>query len=224
MKASVRARIRTAAVAFGLVAVGLSASPALAAGFTLNLSAPSPAVVGRPMILQATGTIDLDELDFLYWFSLDAIPSTVTSTCPQDRWEGVQFATFNGGSVVVLSQREVPDAAGNFSIPVAVTPSAPGSVLLCAYTDDGEATTLARTSLTLDIQPAPSSPTPSRRASIPEDARAGVRGCRALLSRSDSRGCVRRVIRQANARCRRLPSPRRRATCLRAVRRVGRRS
>jgi hypothetical protein len=56
------------------------------------------------------------------------------------------------------------------------------------------------------------------RATIPEEARAGIRGCRALLSRPE--GCIRRVVRQANARCRRLPTERRRATCLRAVRRV----
>ena len=39
-------------------------------------------------------------------------------------------------------------------IPVAVTPSAPGSLLLCGYTDDGGAVTLARTSLLLHIKPA----------------------------------------------------------------------
>jgi hypothetical protein len=38
-------------------------------------------------------------------------------------------------------------------IPVAVTPSAPGSLLLCGYTDDGGAVTLARTSLLLHIKP-----------------------------------------------------------------------
>ena len=112
-------------MAVGLIALAAPVSPASAA-FTLNLSAPSTPVVGKPMVLRATGTIDLDELQSQYWFSLDAIPASVTTTCPPDRWEGVQFAQATGGSVVVLSQREVPDAAGNFSIPVAVTPSARG--------------------------------------------------------------------------------------------------
>ena len=214
-------RICTTAVAVGVIALAASASPAFGA-FTLNVSAPSTPVVGKPLILQATGTIDLDELDFLYWFSLDAIPTSVTTTCPPDRWEGVQFAQMNGGSVVVLSQREVPDAAGNFSIPIAVTPTAPGSLLLCAYTDDGEATTLARASLILDIQRAQSPRSKPTPATIAAYARSGIRSCRALLS--DPAGCVRRITRSANARCRRLPSQRSRTTCLRAVRRVGRSS
>ena len=43
---------------------------------------------------------------------------------------------------MVLTQRENPDAQGNFSIPVGVTPSAPGSLLICAYTDDGLTNTI----------------------------------------------------------------------------------
>jgi hypothetical protein len=209
-------RICAFAVAVGLVVLAAPASSALGAGFTLNLSAPSTPVVGKPMILQATGTIPPEYLQFLYWFSLDAIPTSVTSTCPADRWEGAQLANSTGGAILVLSQREVPDAAGNFSIPVGVTPSAPGSVLLCAYTDDGEATTLAGTSLVLNIRPG------SGPAKIAAEARAAIRGCRVLLS--DPRGCVRRAIRSANARCRRLPSRRSQTTCLRAVRGVGRTS
>lgn len=218
-----RALKYTVAIAVGLIALGAPVSQASAA-FTLNLSAPSPAVVGKPMVLQATGTIDLDELQFPYWFSLDAIPTSVTTTCPPDRWEGVQFAQATGGSVVVLSQSEAPDAAGNFSIPIAVTPSAPGSLLLCGYTDDGEASTLATASLILDIQSAPSTRPNSRRLTIPGEAFGAIKTCRALLSGSGLRSCVRRAIRHANARCRRLPSPRKRATCQRAVRRVGRMS
>ena len=228
MKATPRARICIVAVAVCLIALAAPVSSAFAA-FSLNLSAPSTPVVGKPLILQATGTIDQDELEFPYWFSLDAIPTSVTRTCPPDRWQGVQFAQANGGSVVVWTQRESPDAAGNFSIPIAVTPSAPGSLLLCAYTDDGATNTLAGASLILDIQPAsssqpPSSQPPSRRLTIPGEALGAIRTCQALLSGSSSRGCVQRAIRRANARCRRLPSPRKRTTCLRGVRRVGRMS
>jgi hypothetical protein len=205
-----------------VIAVGAFASPALGSGFTLSLSAPSTPVVGKSQILQASGTIPVDEIEFLHWFSLYAIPPSVTTTCPADKWEGWQFAAGNGGTVVVLSQRVRPDAAGNFSIPVAVTPNAPGKVLLCGYTDDGYTNTRAGASLMLDIQPASSTSTPARprRATIPEDARAGIRGCRALLA--DPRGCIRRAINRANSRCRRLRPRQRRTACLRAVRRVSR--
>ena len=205
-------RICTTAAVVGLIALAASTTPAFASGFTLDLSAPSTPVVGKPLVLQASGTIDPDELQFPYWFSLDAIPTSVTSTCPADRWVGAQLAESTGGSIVVLSQREVPDAAGNFSIPVGVTPTAPGSLLLCGYTDDGATTTLAAASLVLNIRPA------SGPAAIAAYARSGIRSCRALLSRPGD--CVRRIVGTANARCRRLPSPRGRTTCLRAVRRV----
>ncbi len=214
--------ICTVVAAVGAIAFAAPASPAFGAGFTLNLSAPSTPVVGKPMILQATGTIPVEDIQFPYWFSLSAIPMSVVSTCPADHFAAKQVASGTGGSIVVLSQSEVPDAAGNWSIPIGVTPSAPGSLLLCGYTDDGAATTLAGTSLIFNIQPAPSTPAPAsgRRATVPEEARSGIRGCRALLR--DSSGCERRVIRRANARCRRLPSRRSRTSCLRAVSRVAR--
>jgi hypothetical protein len=183
------------AIAALATAAGVAASPAIAEGAnTLKLTAESGAVVGKPMIVRASGTIPPPgDIAIPYWFSLSAIPPTVTGTCPPDRWEGVQFALGSGGSVLVLSQREVPDAAGNFTVPVAVTPSKAGSVLLCGYTDDGLTNTLARASLRLDI------------------ASAG--------SRRHSRGALKR----ASARCRRLQPRRARTRCLRAVRRVARR-
>ncbi len=193
--------LRTLAIA--LVAVAATAGPATASeDFTLALAAP-PAVVGQPIVLHATGTIPLDELAYPYWFSLSAIPSSVTTTCPADRWEAVQFALGAGGSVVVLSQRETPDATGAFTIPVAVTPTAPGSVLLCGYTDDGMTNTLAIASLPMEIAPSPW-----------VQLRRDMRGCRALLGRAGAKRCVRRAARQARAACRRE------VVCLRKVRRV----
>jgi hypothetical protein len=111
-------------------------------------------------------------------------------------------------------------AAGNFSIRVAVTPSSPGAWLLCGYTDDGMTNTLARASMILDIQPARSAPPRTRwsRAAIRADAIAGIRGCRALLSRP--RSCERRIVRLASSRCRRLKPRRNRTQCLRTVRRL----
>src|SRR5262249_31332101 len=153
------------------------------------------------------------------WFSLDAIPPTTTSTCPPDRWEGAQIAEGGGGSIVVLSQSEVPDAAGNFSIPVAITPTLAGSVLLCAYTDDGAAGTAAAASVTLNIKQKPSSQmTGSTTVDIPTQARRGIRSCLAALGHRGSRGCVRTVVKRANTACRRLHVRNSRATCLRTIR------
>ena len=216
-----KVRICMLAVAAALFAVGAVPSPALGAGFTLSLSAPATPVVGQPIVLQATGTIPPEYLRFLYWFSLEAIPTAVTTTCPLDSFEASQFAAVNGGTHVVVTQREHPDATGNFSIPVAITPSASGSVLLCAYTDDGATNTLARASLTLNIQPAGSSRTRSGTPAIRLDTLVAIRGCRAVLSPPRSRVCIRRAVARSSSRCRRLPGRRSRTACLRAVRRLG---
>ena len=207
------------AVAVGLIAFAATATPALAAGFTLELTSP-PAVVGQPIVMQATGTIPVEDIGYSYWFNLEAISTAVTTTCPVDRNQAVQFALGTGGTVIVLSQREAPDAEGRFTIPVAITPTAPGQVLLCGYTDDGVTTTLAQASLLLDIAPAAAPPArpPSPAVQLTHD----IRGCHALLGRTGSRRCVRGAVRRARAACRRYPSPRREAGCLRKVRRVAR--
>jgi hypothetical protein len=226
MKLPRTSRIRVIAGVIGLLALTGPAAVASANGFTLNLTTSATPVVGTPTILHATGTIPAQDLGFPYWFSLDAIPIAVTSTCPPDRFEGSQFAVGAGGSIVVLSQSEIPDAAGNFSVPVAVTPSAAGSVLLCGYTDDGAATTLAAASLTLNIQPKPpAAGTGSGVAGptgVPGEVRRGIRSCLALLGPQDGRGCIRSAVRRANGACRRLPSPSGRAACLREVGKIAR--
>ena len=205
--------LRTAAIA--LIAVAATTRPALASGFTLELAAP-PAVVGQSMVIQATGTIPLDQVQFPYWFSLEAIPTSVTTTCPADRWQAFQFVQGAGGAELAHSQRETPDAAGRFTIPVAVTPTAPGSVLLCGYTDDAMTNTLAVASLLVDIAPAATAP-PSPWVQLKWD----IRGCHALLGTAGARRCDRGAARRARAGCRRY-APRREAVCLRKVRRVAR--
>jgi hypothetical protein len=226
------ARISAAlAAAAAVIAVAAPSAPAQAQGFTLGLSTQSEAVVGHPLMIQATGTIPPDQVSFPYFFSLDAIPTTVTTTCPPDRWEGVQFALANGGSVVVLTQSERPDAAGNFTVPVAVTPSAPGQVLLCGYTDDGEALTLAAGSMLLDIKAAPSQPADpahppgsSRPPSPASYTAQGIRSCRALLAGREAKSCIREIVRKANHRCKRLHSRHARTRCLQSVRRAKKRN
>jgi hypothetical protein len=204
--------------AAGTLALAAGAAPALADGFTLKLTAPAAPVVGKPMVLQATGTMPPEDVEFPYYFSLDAIPTAVTTTCPPDRWEGVQFAQANGGTVVVLSQMLRPDASGNFSVPVAVTPTAPGSLVLCGYVDDGSLGTMAAASLPFDIQTA----APPRRVTPAVQVVRDIRSCRALLSGKAGRRCVHRAVKRANGRCRGLKSHRREGRCLRSVRRAAR--
>lgn len=222
MKPSRTTLIRIVAAAVGLLALSLPVGAASASGLTLSLTASSTPVVGKPMILHATGTIPPQDLPFSYWFSLDAIPTKVTSTCPPDSLEGEQFAEGSGGAILSLSQREDADANGNFSIPIAVTPSAPGSILLCAYTDDGATATLAAASLTLNIQPRQSTSTSSPAAGIIAQARGGIRSCLALLGPEDGRACIRSAVSRANGQCRRLHSPSGRTACLRGVRKIAR--
>jgi hypothetical protein len=163
-------RLAAPALAGGvLAALGVGATPALGAEYTLNLSAPSStAVVGQPMIIQVSGSNPPDDF-FSSWFSLDAIPTSVLPSCPSDYASGRQVAmssSAQGGEVVVYAQREDVDSAGNFSMPVAYTPSMPGPFLLCGYTDDAATTTLAAASLALNVEdasgPGPNpSPNPS---------------------------------------------------------------
>jgi hypothetical protein len=244
MKLSRTTLARVIAAAAGLTAIAAPVSAASAAGFTLNLTAPSTPVVGTPMILEATGTMPPSDIPFPYWFSLDAVPTTLTSTCPPDSWEGFQFAN-TYGTVVVRRQIEVPDAAGNFSIPVAIVPSAPGSLLLCGYTDDGADTTLDAASLTLNIQPSQSTTTPGSpqpqppttsspppqpttttgtpATGIPTQVSSGIRSCLALLAPNDARGCIQSAIERANRACRRMHSQNRRTVCLHAVHKIAKR-
>jgi hypothetical protein len=206
--------------ALAALALCVAAGPALAGGFSLDLVPQSQAVVGKPMLVQAVGTIPPQDVQYPYWFSLVWIPTSFTTSCPTDHFEGSQIATASGGGIIVLRQSERPDPAGNFAIPVALKPNAPGSVLLCGYTDDGEALALANTGLILDIRPAPSSRGGGTKSSPAATVRPGIRSCRALLAGAGLRGCIRDVVRHASTGCRRLHSPVARTRCLVAVRRA----
>jgi len=183
-----KSKFALAAAAVALFAFAPSAAAQGADTFTLNLSAP-PVVAGKSAVLRADGTIPVRDLFFSYWFSLSALRPSVTTTCPEDHWEAVQLAQSTGGAVIVLSQREIANAeTGAFSIPVGITATQAGKLLLCGYTDDGATQTLAATSMILDIRPA------SRRAV----ARARAR-CMKLRSRSKRGACLRAVRRMAVA-------------------------
>jgi len=122
-------------------------------GFSLKLSAPPRVVVGQPTVVQVSGTIPVDSTRFPYWLSVVSISPKVMSSCPANPWDAEQVANATGGSVLVLTSREVPDAYGNFTAPVGINPYAPGRVMICAYSDDGGMVTLAAGSLMLSIAP-----------------------------------------------------------------------
>jgi len=141
------------ALILAVVALALGATSALASGFSLKVTAQGPATVGKPLLLNVTGTIPPEDIKYPYWFSMAAIPTTVLSTCPADHWTAHQIAISTGGAMITFDQRESADAAGAFGFAVGATPTAPGTVLLCGYTDDGETQTLAVAQLLLDIRP-----------------------------------------------------------------------
>jgi hypothetical protein len=172
------------------IALGAATGPAFADGFALQLVPQSQAVVGKPMMVQAIGTIPPADVQFPYWFSLVWIPTSFTTSCPTDHFEAAQIATASGGGIIVLRQSERPDPSGNFTIPVAIKPNASGSVLLCGYTDDGEALALANTGLILDIKPAPKT----------TSLRQGIKRCKRLHSAAARTRCMRAVRRAASAR------------------------
>ena len=147
-----------------LVALGVGAAPALAGTYTLNLSAPPASGVGQPIIIQATGSNPPADF-FFSWLAIHAIPTSVLSACPADQNNAFQIASSTsaqGGEVVTNHQREDVDAAGNFSMPVLHTPRKPGRFLLCGYTDDAAASTLATALLVMNVEGASApGPTPA---------------------------------------------------------------
>jgi hypothetical protein len=154
--------------AAGVVVPGVAASPALAATYTLNLSAPPNVVAGQPAIVKAFG-IDPppDEYWNASWIEVVALPASFVSTCPASSQEGASVADGGAGTILAISMRPTQDAAGNFSNQIGFTPWGSGSLLICGYTDDGAGLTLASASITLDVQPADPTPAPGPPAPPP---------------------------------------------------------
>lgn len=145
-----------------LFALGVAASPALAQTYTLNLSGPTTATVGKSTIMQASGSNPPDDF-FSSWLDVSAIPTSVLATCPADYLNAAQVARSayaDGGDVVVTAQRENVDAAGNFSLPFGYTPTKAGRFLLCGYTNDGATYTHTTASMTVDVSGDSTQPPP----------------------------------------------------------------
>lgn len=147
MKSFRRAELLVSASGAALLALAVASSTAAAATFTLSLSLPASGTVGTAMGVTASGNDPTDQ-GALY-LEIDAIPTTLTSTCPTGYLNGSQLAgSTSTGALVAFDQPEVFDASGNFSNIAAFTPSAAGRYVLCAYTDDGAGDTLATASMT----------------------------------------------------------------------------
>ena len=145
-----RRRIAGAAVVAATLAAVSVASPAAAApsatdDFTLRIAAPQTVYIGRPGIIKVLGSIPLRDVHLPYFVVVVSISPKVMSSCPAQSWDAKQIATATSGTVLVHSSAAVPDTSGAFMIPVGIRPYAPGRTMVCAYTNDGAAVTLART-------------------------------------------------------------------------------
>jgi hypothetical protein len=138
--------------------MGGLAAPAAAGQFTLGLTAPPVAVVGKPMLLQAAGTMPVEDVTFPYFLISVALPTSVTPTCPAGYWDAVQIANATGGGILDLSAPITPSSTGAWTVPIGLRPWMQGRLLICAYVGDGADTTLAGASLTLDVRAAGARP------------------------------------------------------------------
>lgn len=196
-KSSARAWLSTLVVAVvGVLGLGVSASPALGATYTLNLSAPATAPVGQPTIIQATGSNPPDDF-FSSYLDVAAIPTSVLPTCPSGYLNASQVARSayaQGGETLATAQREDVDSAGNFSMPIGYAPRMPGQFLICGYTNDGATTTLATASLVLTVQGAGAGATPpAAESDACLDAQEAVKKARKKLRKAKDRGHERRI-------------------------------
>jgi hypothetical protein len=131
-----------------------SASP----GFSMRLSQSGPAVVNKPVIVQATiKNPPVDEYHFLTWFDAVLLRPEAYSTCPFDSGNANQIAPATGGAILTIAQRVNVDAAGNYSMPLGFTPIVTGPLLVCGYVYNEVGFTLSQASVTVNVQGAAAS-------------------------------------------------------------------
>ena len=142
-----RTRLAWLSVGIGVIALGAIAAPAGADGngYTLQMSASSNPPAGQPFVITASGVSP--PAGGVVYLDIYEIPASVTTTCPASYLDAGQLAGGSGGDDVAFYDRETTDASGNFSMPVAFTPSKPGGYLFCGYTDDEATDTLAAATL-----------------------------------------------------------------------------
>jgi hypothetical protein len=158
MNLPLKLRITGLAMALAAGALAVCTAPAAAApGYSIAISGPSTATVGKPILLTVSGKNPSPaESWFNTYIGVDAIPASVIAACPTEYLEGVQISEStwaSGGQHLAGPQVEVRDAAGNWSIPVGFTPSAPGKTLVCAYSQN-VTNTLAQTQHVVQVSAA----------------------------------------------------------------------
>jgi hypothetical protein len=164
--------------ALAAAALAVWAAPAAAApGFSIAISGPSTATVGKPVLLKVSGK---NPPPAEYWFNtyigVDAIPASVIASCPTEYLEGIQLAEStwaSGGDHLAGPQNEPRDAAGNWSIPVGYTPSVGGKMLICAYSQNVQ-NTLAFTQHAIQVSRAGA----GKRCKKPKRGSASAKKCR----------------------------------------------
>lgn len=146
--------------ATGVLGLGATAAPALADGYTLNLAGPANAIVGQPVVVQATGqNPPPSEWWNVSWIEAGAIPASVLPACPADDGSGIGIATAAGGDLLEIALRPNLDTTGHFSNVIGWTPRYAGDWLICGYQDDGAGATLAAAQLNIDVSaPGPAGP------------------------------------------------------------------
>ena len=158
MPATTRTSLAVSAVVIGLAA---AASPAAAqTGHALSLTGPATAVTGQPSVLRATGSVPADVFLQRY-VNVYAIPTSVVSACPSAFVNAMQLSyasSAQGGDTVAVV---VPAPTGEFSLPIAYTPSVPGQFLLCAYLHEGVETMAASTLVVAVGAPGGTTPPPT---------------------------------------------------------------
>src|SRR5919204_396764 len=97
--------IWTTLVATGVIVAAAPVGPALAAGFTLNLSARAPPGVGDPMPRGPPGTAPAESAATPYFFSLDVFPASVATTCPAGQPAAAELVAGSGGPLLAASRR-----------------------------------------------------------------------------------------------------------------------
>jgi hypothetical protein len=142
-------RTRLAWLSAGIVTIALGASAAPAGadgnGYTLQMTAISNPPAGQPLHITASGVSPVS--GGVVYLDVYEIPASFATTCPASYLDAGQEAGGSGGTDVAFYDRETTDASGNFSMPLAFTPAAPGGYLFCGYTDDEATDTLAAAAL-----------------------------------------------------------------------------
>lgn len=133
-----RRLVLTALAALLALGGGLSSAPPATAdgaedGYFLDLSGPTSAEVGTPLLLTATGTESHEYLNM--YLDAYAIPRSIVTTCPASHDGALQLAQAGAAQGGEKFAYVVP-AEGDFSVPLAYTAGRPGAFLICAYLND----------------------------------------------------------------------------------------